>query len=105
LTDSLPAGLTNIQSSAGNVQGGTLTDNIGNLGAGASVTVTITGTFAANVADGSSLHDNTSVTATTTDPVTTNNSAQVTTLVSARADVSVTDGAAPTAAVAGQTVT
>jgi uncharacterized repeat protein (TIGR01451 family) len=90
LTDTLPTGVTLVSAadSLGNtltLSGSTVTDAIGGLASGASVTVTIViTTSASNVP---SITDTASVASNETDPNTTNNTASVTTIVNPVADL------------------
>ncbi len=107
LTDVLPTGfvLTSVTSDAGDVctdDGSELECAFGDLPAGASRTVTLTGAADGSLADGAALVNVATVAATETDPVAANNRSETTTSVSRSADLQLSAVALPEPVEAGE---
>jgi uncharacterized repeat protein (TIGR01451 family) len=112
VTDHLPAGVsfTSVVTSTGTCTYGQpgatdLTCNLGNLAAGAVVTVTVNAMVAPDVAPGIILVNEAVVSSATADPDNSNNRFSVPTTVSAQADLSVVKSGSPNPVLAGNLLT
>jgi uncharacterized repeat protein (TIGR01451 family) len=108
VTDPAPAGVTwqSASASAGPcTTGASVTCSVGTLAAGGSAKITVTGSVASTIADGSTLANTASATWTTTDPTPGPTTATSTTPVDAQVTLSVVKTASPDPVLAGQPVT
>lgn len=109
ITDTLPAGTTFVSStpSQGTCSGtSTVSCTLGAINAGASATVTLVATVAANTANGATITNTASVSSSApTDPVSTNNSGSASTTVTGRADIGISKTDSPDPVEAGNNLT
>ena len=108
VTDPLPAGLTNVTASStvGTCSAGaTVTCTLGDLAPGTVVTITVEADVPAATPSGSTLTNTATVSATSTDPVASNDAATATMNVTAVADLRATKTASPSPVNAGQRIT
>jgi uncharacterized repeat protein (TIGR01451 family) len=109
LSDPMPTGITatavtaTAMTGTGCVLGGTVTCDIGTLAAGATVTVTITGSVSAAATSGTSINT-ASITTTSADPVSGNNSSSATGNLTSAADLSLSKIGTPDPVTAGNAV-
>ena len=104
-SDTLPAEVTYGSSSTSqgscSEAGGVVTCALGTIVSGGSVTITINVIVDSDVADGSTITNNASVTSATTDPSAANNSTSEDTTTGTNADLSITKSDSPDTVVAG----
>lgn len=112
VTDRLPAGVTftSVATTSGSCTYGQpsardLTCSLGNLAAGAVVTVTVNGVVAPDVAPGTILVNEAVVSSSTADPDNSNNRVSVPTTVTASADLRVSKTSSPNPVIAGNLLT
>ena len=101
VSDTLPTQLTGVSVSSSQGSCAAFPCNLGTIAAGNNATITVTGTVNPNTPDATVLSNTATVSSSTTDPNTANDSDTETTTVQARADLSITKDDSPDPVTAG----